>query len=81
MKLMSDKEWDAIQDDPKLPLQKRGELYAQRLLARVDWDNMDPEFAAQAKRTLRKDAIGTVLKAGGIPAGADQRRPRDIVLP
>ena len=81
MELMSDKEWKSIQDDPKLSLQKRGELLAHRLLARVDWDNMNPELAAQAKKMVRKDAINTVLNTGSIPPGTDQKRPRDIMPP
>ena len=81
MELMSDEQWKAIQDNPKLPLQERAELFAKRWLTMTDWDNLQPEFAAVAQKTLHDDAVNTVLKAGSVPFEIEKRRPRDIMLP
>ncbi len=81
MELMSDEQWKVIQDDSKMPLQERAELFAKRWLTMTDWDNLQSEFAAVAQKTLHDDAVNTVLKAGNIPSGMEKRRPRDIMLP
>lgn len=81
MEHMPHDEWERMQDDAGLPIQRRAELYLERLDAAIDWDNLPPEFASMAKKRMREMATRMIVGKDLWPAGFFMNRPYDIAWP